>query len=192
MAKIFFWKSFSIKEFLWYNLYYKWKSQLCLNTSTFPSFKNHWPSMIWTFNYENKQETKLNIICFAYSHHLALKFPKKIFVVPIFVQELQDLQYTKRNDPKSVFPRPDQIDPYTLNPLNCCLKRFSPVHCVFFHAISDGKHKKMTDCITFNCMASFVCVSFHVPYSCMDSLLCVFFDDVSEDKPYRMTDYFPF
>ena len=112
MVTIFFWKSFSIKEFLRYNLYYKWQSQLCLNTSTFPSFKNHWPSMIWTFNYENKQENKLNIICFAYSHHLALKFPKKIFVVPIFVQELKELQYTKRNDPKSVFPRPDQIDPY--------------------------------------------------------------------------------
>ena len=52
---------------------------------------------------------------FADCHYLAYQLAKKMFVVRVFAQELQVLQYIKQNDTKTVFPRPDQIDPCMYN-----------------------------------------------------------------------------
>ena len=61
---------------------------------------------------ENQNCTNINIVFFADCHHFAHQLAKKIVVVQVFAQELQVLQYTNQNDTKTVFPRPDQIDPY--------------------------------------------------------------------------------
>ena len=56
-------------------------------------------------NCDNTKCSELNMKEYAYCHHLALNFGENIYLIPVLVEVLQALQYTKWNDTITVFPQ---------------------------------------------------------------------------------------
>ena len=64
-----------------------------------------------------------------------IKNLQKKIVVQVFAQELQVLQYTKRNETKTVFPRPDQTDPW-VGTRGCNVQENSTQFIIIYFLIS--------------------------------------------------------